>query len=180
MAELEFRTPERGDGAAIWQLIRDCGPLDDNSMYCNLLQCDHFAETCVVAELDGEIVGWVSGYIVPAEPDTLFVWQVAVSEAARGRGVGKRMLAELLRRECCSEVVRLKTTITKDNEASWALFGAFADAVQGELEREAYFKREEHFEGRHDTEHMVTIEFGDAFTPQAAQPAQPAPLRSVA
>lgn len=177
MAELTFRIPERGDGAAIWQLIRDCGPLDDNSMYCNLLQCDHFAETCVVAELDGEIVGWVSGYIVPGEPDTLFVWQVAVSAAARGRGVGKRMLAELLKRDVCRQVRRLKTTITKDNRASWALFGAFAEAVEGAMRREAYFKRDEHFEGRHDTEHLVTIAFGDAF---ARRRTAPTPLRSVA
>ncbi len=177
MAELTFRTPERGDGAAIWQLIRDCGPLDDNSMYCNLLQCDHFAETCVVAELDGEIVGWVSGYIVPGEPDTLFVWQVAVSAAARGRGVGKRMLGELLKRDVCRQMRRLKTTITRDNRASWALFGAFAEAVEGGLQREAYFKRDEHFEGRHDTEHLVTIVFGEAF---ARRRTAPTPLRNVA
>src|SRR5690606_23617577 len=66
--KLSLRPPQLEDGAAVWELIRACGPLDDNSMYCNFLQCDHFADTCVVAELDGEIVGWVSGYILPAEP----------------------------------------------------------------------------------------------------------------
>ncbi len=161
-AELTLRQPEREDGAAIWQLIRDCAPLDENSMYCNLLQCDHFADTCIVAELDGAIVGWISGYIVPSEPDTLFIWQVAVSEKARGLGVGKRMLRALLDREVCGEVTRLKTTITKDNQASWALFSSFAEHVEGSLERAAYFKREDHFDGHHDTEHMVTITFGAA------------------
>lgn len=159
--ELTLRAPEREDGSDIWQLIRDCGPLDDNSMYCNLLQCDHFADTCVVAEFGGEIVGWVSAYVVPSEPDTLFVWQVAVDSKARGMGVAKRMLSELLERDCCSGVTTLKTTITKDNDASWALFNAFADRMDAPLEYDAHFKKDDHFDGQHDTEYLLTIgEFG--------------------
>ena len=159
---LTLRTPEPQDGSNIWQLIRDCGPLDDNSMYCNLLQCDHFADTCVVAELDNEIVGWVSAYLLPAEPDTLFVWQVAVAEKARGMGVAKKMLSHLLARACCADVSSLKTTITRDNKASWALFNGFADKMDAPLASTAHFERDEHFEGRHATEYMVTIgAFGD-------------------
>src|SRR3546814_7010756 len=72
--------------------------LDDNSLYCNLLQCSHFAGTCALAEIDGRAVGWISGYLPPEKPDTLFVWQVAVHPEARGRRVGKRLIRELLRR----------------------------------------------------------------------------------
>ena len=39
-----LRVPTAEDGSAIWELVRSCKPLDENSMYCNLLQCDHFAE----------------------------------------------------------------------------------------------------------------------------------------
>jgi L-2,4-diaminobutyric acid acetyltransferase len=160
-AEVTFRVPVSEDGSAIWALIKSCGPLDDNSLYCNLLQCDHFADTCVVAEVEGESVGWISGYILPSEPDTLFVWQVAVSEKARGMGVASRMLAALLDRPVCADVCKLKTTITGDNEASWALFTALADRMGADLDRTAHYKRDTHFEGRHDTEYLVTIgEFG--------------------
>ncbi len=154
---LTMRTPTPEDGHQVWQLIRDCEPLDRNSMYCNVLQCDHFAETCVVAEKDGEVVGWVSAYIVPSDPDTLFVWQVAVSDKARGMGVAKKMLHELVSRDCCKDVTGLKTTITKDNEASWALFNAFADRMDAPLDSDAHYVRDDHFDGRHATEHMVTI-----------------------
>ena len=155
--ELHLRPPELEDGAAVWELIKACGPLDDNSMYCNFLQCDHFADTCVVAELDGEIVGWVSGYILPSEPETLFIWQVAVSEKARGMGVAKAMLRELIDREACAEVSQLKTTITRENRASWALFGSIADERDAQIEHEAHLKKDEHFDGRHPTEYMITI-----------------------
>lgn len=151
-----LRKPEKRDGAAIWELVRACKPLDENSMYCNLIQADHFSETCVVAELDGDIVGWISGHIVPGE-DTVFVWQVAVSEKARGMGLGRTMLTELLERDACDDVDRLQTTITKDNAASWGLFRSFARAMGGTLSDDPHYEREAHFGGRHDTEHMVTI-----------------------
>ena len=156
-AELTLRTPALEDGAAVWELIGNCEPLDENSMYCNFLQCDHFAETCVVAELDGRTVGWVSGYIVPNEPEALFIWQVAVDEAARGLGLGKAMLRHLVDRKVCAGITQLKTTITRDNRASWALFSALAEERDARLGHEAHLKHDEHFDGKHPTEYLVTI-----------------------
>jgi len=157
--DLTFRAPRAEDGAAIWDLVRACKPLDENSMYCNLLQCDHFADTCVLVERDGEAVGWISAYVLPGDADTLFVWQVAVSAKARGQGLGSRMLSHLLDREICADVNRLQTTITRDNDASWGLFSRFADKRGGVLSDAPHFTRDEHFDGQHATEHMVTIEF---------------------
>lgn len=130
-------------------------------MYCNLIQCDHFGDTCILAEMDGEAVGWISAYIMPSDPETLFVWQVAVSSKARGEGLGTRMLSELCTRDECKDVNRLQTTITINNDASWALFGRFAKSQNGKLRSEPHYTREDHFDGRHATEHMVTIEFAE-------------------
>ncbi|MDU8913502.1 diaminobutyrate acetyltransferase [Aestuariicoccus sp. MJ-SS9] len=156
-----LRKPDATDGAAIWELIKACAPLDENSMYCNLVQADHFADTCVVAEMDGDIVGWVSGHMIP-DSDELFVWQVAVSPKARGLGLGKTMLLELIERDACDGAAQLKTTITRDNDASWSLFRSFARSIGGQLSDEPHFERETHFEGRHATEHMVTITLPEA------------------
>lgn len=156
-----LRKPLATDGAAIWELIKSCKPLDENSLYANLIQADHFHDTCVVAELDGEIVGWISGHMIPAK-DELFVWQVAVSEKARGLGLGKAMLLELIERDACDGADHLKTTITEDNAASWALFRSFARAIGGVLTDEPHFHEDVHFGGRHDTEHMVTITLPEA------------------
>lgn len=153
---LVLRKPLSTDGSGIWELVRECKPLDENSMYCNIVQAEHFSDTCVVAELDGEIVGWISGHMIPNE-DALFVWQVAVSPRARGLGLGTKMLEHLIGRDACAEAQQLNTTITKDNEASWALFRSFARGVGGELSDKAHYKRDDHFDGRHATEHMVTI-----------------------
>lgn len=164
---ITLRKPVDADGSAVWELIDSCSPLDGNSLYCNLIQCDHFAETCVLAERGCEPVGWISAYVLPDDPDTLFVWQVAVSEAARGQGLAGRMLKHLLNRQACASIQQLKTTITRDNEASWGLFSRFAEREGAELESEAHFKRDEHFDGRHATEHMVTIAFAEAMSAAA-------------
>jgi L-2,4-diaminobutyric acid acetyltransferase len=153
---LRLRKPDATDGAAIWALVKNCKPLDENSMYCNLIHADHFRDTGVLAEIDGEVVGWISGHMIPDKQE-LFVWQVAVSPKARGLGLGRNMLRELIEREACSDATHLKTTITKGNDASWALFGSFARMIGGDLEDEPHFERDAHFKGRHDTEHMVTI-----------------------
>lgn len=156
-AALIFRRPAAEDGEAVNALIRQCRSLDDNSLYCNLLQCTHFADTCRLAELDGEVVGWVSGYLPPSDPETLFIWQVAVSPAARGRGLARQLIQELLLDEPCRHVRRLEATITPGNAASWALFRSVADGFGADLEHRAWFERDAHFGGRHDTEHLVAI-----------------------
>ncbi len=154
---LVLRKPHKDDGATVWKLIADCPPLDQNSMYMNLVQCDHFADTCVLAEQDDRALGWISGHIPPDAPGTLFVWQVAVHADARGLGLGKRMLRALLDRPACAQVRKLETTITRNNDASWAMFRSFARDVGAPVSDAPHFERDAHLDGRHATEHLLTI-----------------------
>lgn len=154
---ITLRPPASADGPRLHQLVRACKPLDENSTYCNLLQCTHFADTCVAAEQDGALVGFISGYIPPKQADTLFVWQVAVSEQARGHGLAKRMLAELLERDACAQVRFIETTITPDNDASWAMFRGFARAHHMPAETFILFDSRIHFAGEHTEEHLLRI-----------------------
>ncbi|HBO13739.1 MAG TPA: diaminobutyrate acetyltransferase [Halieaceae bacterium] len=152
-----LRVPTVDDGAAVHRLISECPPLDENSLYCNLLQCDHFAATTVVAEQDGDVVGCISGYLVPARPDTLFIWQVAVGAAARGQGLALRMLQHLLERPACRAVRFMETSITPDNGASWGLFRKLAESQGAPLADSDWFDRDRHFGGAHDSEQLVRI-----------------------
>ncbi|WP_336968825.1 diaminobutyrate acetyltransferase [Sphingobium aromaticiconvertens] len=154
---MKFREPVVLDGPEITALIAACPPLDSNSAYCNLLQCTHFASTCVVAEQAGQIVGWVSGYRPPSEPSHFFVWQVAVARQARGEGLAQRMIAELLSRPSAASVTHLITTVTSDNKASWALFEGFSRRIGADLAKAPLFERDAHFAGAHNTEWQATI-----------------------
>jgi L-2,4-diaminobutyric acid acetyltransferase len=156
--KIVFNKPSAIDGMAVHQLVASCPPLDTNSVYCNLLQASHFNETSVAASFDsGELVGFVSGYILPNKVDTLFVWQVAVSEKARGQGLAKKMVSSLLERSSCSGVRYIETSITASNQGSWALFRSLADQLDAPLEESVMFDKQIHFNGLHDTEQLVTI-----------------------
>ena len=154
--EFTFRAPQATDGPRVHQLIAQCPPLDTNSLYCNLLQCLHFADTAIVAEHQGVLAGFISGYRLPQSPDTLFVWQVAISKQARGKGLASRMLLELLRRQN-GAVQHLHTTITLNNQASWQTFRRLAANLNAPLNSHELFTRDQHFAGAHDAEHLVHI-----------------------
>lgn len=155
--DLSFRKPIERDGHGVFNLVKDSPPLDLNSMYSYLLLCSHFADTSALVEHDGKPVGFLSAYIPPNEPDTLFVWQVAVAKEARGLGLATRMIEDILARPALEHVEQIKTTITMDNEPSWRLFKSFAKSVDANCTNEVMFCRKEHFRGVHDTEHLVTI-----------------------
>lgn len=155
--EVVLRLPDPCDGPAVTGLIRRCPPLDVNSAYCNLVQCAHFADTCVVAEKAGRVVGWVSAHRPPSAPDQIFVWQVAVGASARGAGLGGQMLEALLARPAVRDAKMLTTTVTASNTASWGLFEGFARRRTLQLSRTPLFTREIHFAGAHDTEWEVSI-----------------------
>lgn len=128
-ASITMRPGVAEDGPAVWRLVRETGVLDVNSPYAYTLLFDDFGDTCVIAEDagvgDGDLLGFVLGYRPPRRPHVVFVWQVAVSAAARGRGLGGRMLEALIRLEGCRGVTHLEATVTPSNKPSRALFRAF-------------------------------------------------------
>lgn len=155
--QLTFRCPIAEDGYPVHQLIAACPPLDTNSAYCNLLQCTHFSKTCVIAELNNQVVGWVSGYIEPDNSHTLFIWQMAVSEQARGQSLARKMLQHLLNRSVCRNIEYIETTITVDNAASRGVFNRLAGRLKCELNESEFFTRDKHFGGQHDDERLIRL-----------------------
>lgn len=127
-APIELRPPALADAQAMWSLVR-ASTLDDNSPYAYLMLARYHAGTCAVAERDGALVGFVSAFVPPAQPDTLFVWQVGVSEQARGTGLATRLIASLLERDGTAQLRYLEATVTPSNIASLTLFRRLAERL---------------------------------------------------
>lgn len=155
--DYELRAPAAHEGPAVHALVAECPPLDTNSLYCNLLQCTHFAETSAIALGARGVAGFVSGYRVPARPDTLFVWQVAVAEHARGQGLGKRLIRTILARPACADLRFISATVTPDNKPSRGMFRSLARELGAGFEERELFDTDEHFASRHDSEHELRI-----------------------
>ena len=134
-------------------MAKDSQVLDLNSSYSYLLWCRDFADTSILATVDDQPAGFISGYLRPEEPGTLMVWQVAVDESFRGRRLAGSMLDRLVRQ---TDARRVETTITDDNQASIRLFTGFAARRSADLEREPLFTRDQ-YPDNHDTEFLFRI-----------------------
>ncbi|KFG88959.1 L-2,4-diaminobutyric acid acetyltransferase [Sphingobium herbicidovorans NBRC 16415] len=67
------------------------------------------------------------------------------------------MIEELLDRPSAQGVTHLITTVTDDNDASWALFEGLARRWNARLDKSALFDRDIHFAGAHATEWQARI-----------------------
>lgn len=139
---IRFRAPEARDGRRIWALVRTGGILEENSPYCYLLLCTHFAAHGIIAESGSELAGFVTAYRPPSDPQAVFVWQVGVAPAARGRGLGTRLLERLLARPGNRDARYLTATVDPGNTPSNRLFAAFARGQRAHLARETGFGTE--------------------------------------
>lgn len=107
------------------------------------IMADHFGDTFFVAKekdenSDERLMGFMMGFISHVIKGHLFVWQIAVSPAAQGKGVGSKLLAHTIEfaqsSEECSSVM---ATVETDNYASQSLFEKFNFKIKS-----GYFKDE--------------------------------------
>ncbi|MFI5783620.1 diaminobutyrate acetyltransferase [Nocardia sp. NPDC051570] len=130
--------------------------LDANSSYAYLLWCRDFRATSVVVEIGGDIAGFTTGYLRPQAPDVLFIWQVAVDHAYRGRGLGVAMLDHLVNNLAAQGISTLETTVSPDNEASLAMFASLARRREAQLTRQVLFEPQDFPDG-HESEDLYRI-----------------------
>lgn len=153
---LALRPPALTDATRMNALAASLPELDRYATYLYLLLCDHFRDSCAVAESGGSLLGFVTGYRKPAQPDTLFIWQVATSATARGKGVASALLEHVLARSSNAHVRYLETTVAADNQASRRLFAGLARRFDAPLhELQGY--GEELFSTSHHAEPLLRI-----------------------
>jgi L-2,4-diaminobutyric acid acetyltransferase len=154
---IHFKPPSLDDAPGVYDLVDRCKPLDLNSRYCYMLVCTHFSDTSVVVEAGDTIKGLVSGYIDPKNPETLFVWQVAVDTSLRGQGVASRMLKTLLERDNLRAIRYIDTTISPSNSASQNLFRRLAAELQAGISETPCFDKSLFGGEAHEDEHLFRV-----------------------
>ncbi|MCV0440943.1 MAG: diaminobutyrate acetyltransferase [Hydrogenophaga sp.] len=125
---LHFRAAQPHDGAHLWRLARATGTLEVNSAYFYLLFASDFADTCLVAEHEGQVVGMVIGYRPPTDPRAAFVWQIGLLPEYQGLGLGPQLLDHWFELPAFSACAFVTATVADDNPASQSLFRRFARA----------------------------------------------------
>lgn len=153
---MRLRTTRPEDGARIWRLVQQAGSLELNSAYAYVLLATHFSDTCLIAEEGDELIGMVIAYRPPRRSEAVFVWQVAVAPAGRGRGLGRRLLLELAARTAPHGVRFVEASVTPGNAPSRALFESLARELGTEC-RVQPFMTPELFPEPHEAEELFRI-----------------------
>ncbi|WP_268753434.1 diaminobutyrate acetyltransferase [Alkalihalobacillus trypoxylicola] len=150
---MHFSHPNKEDGAAMWQIVNETS-LDQNSAYKYIMMADFFADTCLVAKQNDELIGFVTAFRQPNQENTLFIWQIGVKPSAQGQGIASKLLKNLLKTEFSPEIRFIEATITPSNQASQALFKSLARDKKTECKIEPYFN-EGLFPGDHHEEELM-------------------------
>ena len=156
-----LRPPRGSDAVAIRDLVAETGVLDLNSTYAYLLLSTDFAQTSIVADVDGRLQGFITGYRPPPRPDVLFVWQVAVAPSAQRGGLAAAMLDALVdrvRAEGDGAPLTVEATVSPGNASSRAFFGAFARRHGVALTEHPHFTADQlDPDGAHEDEPLLRI-----------------------
>jgi L-2,4-diaminobutyric acid acetyltransferase len=152
-----IRPPRLNDGAAIAKLVKQSNTLDINSDYLYFLLSSHFAQTCAIAEQNGQVVAFVTAYRLPDAPSTLFVWQIAVAQSAQGQGLALALLRNLSERDWFKQINQVRCTISPSNKASNRLFQRFAQTISAQVRIEP-FLTQAHLGLHHEEEPSVILQ----------------------
>lgn len=151
----KLRNVEKKDIREVYKLLVHNRPFVGlNSRYTYLLLAKDFSDTCIVAEHDGKVVAFSSGYICPNNKDTLFNWEIVVHEDYRGNGLQKRMLLFQLRN---AGVSYLECTVNPSNEVSKRNFRELAKALKTQCKEEMIFSEKDFDNDGHEAEVLFRI-----------------------
>jgi len=130
-----------------------------NSSYLYNLIGAHFSQTSLVVTTkeddESQIVGFVSGYLLPETPNVLFVWQVGVDASMRGKGLAKKLVTDLISRYK-DKIDTIHTTISPSNTPSNKLFDSIAKTYNTSIREETFLDVED-FEEGHEEEILKII-----------------------
>ncbi len=125
-----------------------------NSRYTYFLLARDFSKTCVVAEHDGKIVAFSSGYLSPDRPDTFFNWEVVVDQTCRGHNLQKRMFLEQI---LGTGAKFFEGSVNPSNQVCEKNFYELAQLLKTNCQQTVLFTEEDFENDGHEREILCTI-----------------------
>jgi L-2,4-diaminobutyric acid acetyltransferase len=145
-----FRTPVPGDGLAVWRLVENTPGLDSNSPYYYTLWFKDFAESSLVATVDGEVVGFITGYRRPDAPDTYFVWQTAVSPRHGIPFLGVKLFQAAADRQVGTGARFVEASVSAENKAIIMVLKQYGKKYSASIQTEVLFPSSMFPDSHHD------------------------------
>ncbi|QUH05534.1 diaminobutyrate acetyltransferase [Saccharopolyspora erythraea] len=154
--EVVFRTPEPKDGQAVWEMVSNDRQLDTNSPYYYTMWFRDFAHESLVATVRDEIVGFLTGYRRPDEPETYVVWQEAVRPRHGIPNLGVDIFEHAAAQQIADGAKYVEATVSANNKPIIWVLKKFAKAHAAEVETGVLFPSD-YFPGEHHDEVLYRI-----------------------
>lgn len=145
-----FRAPVPEDGPAVWNLVENTPGLDSNSIYYYSLWFRDFSDGSLIATVDDEIVGFLTGYRRPEEPETYFVWQTAVNPRHGIPFLGVKLFQAAADQQVADGARYVEATVSADNKAILMVLKQFAKKHSAHVETRVLFPGSLFPESHHD------------------------------
>lgn len=150
---VQFREPTEDDGKEMFRIVQESQVLDVNSSYSYLMWSKYFNKTSIIASCEDEVIGFVSGFLQPESPETLFVWQVAVDPKFQGNGLATKLIEQLIKQLDEHEGIHyLEATVTPSNIPSSKLFQGIAKKKDTECTISECFSEDQFPDPNHEAE----------------------------
>lgn len=126
----------------VYKLVGNINGLIQHQEHVYKIMSDHFNRTFLVAKdrsknSNAEILGFILGILSQTHKGQLFIWQVGVSEKARGMHIGSRLLEYMIEITAVEEKYEsIMATVETDNIASQKLFERQGFTISSSFYRE--------------------------------------------
>ena len=87
-------------------------------------------EQALIAEEEGEVIGFLLGFVTPQQPPVAYVHLVGIHPEHRRRGVGKKLYERFIERAKASSAARIKAITTVGNDGSIRFHEALGFSVE--------------------------------------------------
>jgi L-2,4-diaminobutyric acid acetyltransferase len=153
--DFQIRNVKLEDVKEVYKLLVTNRPyVGLNSRYTYFLLAKDFSDTCVVAEHNGKIIAFSSGYVPPSRPNTFFNWETVVHRDYRGNNLQKRMLLHQIK---TTNVKYFEGTVNPSNKVSQTNFCELSKLLNTKCEKRVLFNEEDFENDGHEAEVLYRI-----------------------
>jgi L-2,4-diaminobutyric acid acetyltransferase len=124
MTLVEVRPAAPDDLRGVITIVQATALLDTHTPYTYWTVFSH--SLMLIAECEGQAIGFVMGLRDAGDPQRAFLWQIGVAFNRQALGVGRKLLAGWNASLRAKAITAFTTTIATENDVSLALFRGFA------------------------------------------------------
>ncbi|MCF7872697.1 MAG: GNAT family N-acetyltransferase [Candidatus Omnitrophica bacterium] len=119
---MKIREVRDNEFIKVLELVKRCRPLEVYPGHLYKIIFRYFKDLCIVAEVEGQFIGFAMGFSAQNPDKTCFLWQIGVNPKIQAKGMGKELVAYFEKKVKSLGYNRIELTVDLENIPSQKLF----------------------------------------------------------